>query len=1095
MKRVVAREHTSLLPPETRLEYETKFKQTTPDPTAPNVLVATPTLEMGIDIGDLSTVMLGSMPRTVSSYLQRVGRAGRLTGNSLVLAFVRGRGEHLPKLYEPVSVIQGDVRPPATFLTAEEILQRQYVAHIVDRLAREPGAMDPIEARAVLGTFDQGSWMATLLAAADADSKKLLDAFLSQFDGLLDARTQDTLRAWATGAADGTPSGLVAHLREVVHRWNRDVHELTDRRTAVDAAIPEFEKRANSPAATDEDKRELRTAKGTLRVLGKHVKELTTEHWVGVLERYGVLPNYTLLDDSVTLDVGITWIDPDTNQYAGGTASYQRGSRVALTELAPGATFYAQGLAVQIDAVDLGPGEANIHTWRMCPQCGWVRISHSADDSPPPAQCPRCHTAAISDVNQQLQVVEMSRVSAEVRRDEASITDSRDDRKRESFNVITAADINPDDVAQRWFVTDRDFGAEYLQRIDIRWLNMGRRTSQGGKREIAGQETTSGLFRVCSGCGQLDRIAGHNRSHEHRSWCKFRNATDEKHVREIALARTLNTQAVLLHVPGWLKYDSFTYPSLKAAILLGLREVIGGSPEHLDVAIIPDSLHAPSQQALLIHDTVPGGTGYLAEFADATKVWAVLAAARRVVRDCECAEQQRLACHKCLLPFATPYELDHVSRKSAARVLDELLGVEKEAEPVWSDWENVLTTEQPRRRVGSEESALEGRFYAAFIKRMKNMGATIKETPGTYAPSATITLPGKVIRTWTLTPQMPMENSRPDFELSTFDTNVPAIAIFADGRRYHAMSGKNRVADDASKRENLRISNKIVWAFGHEDLVRFEAGKTPVPSWHREQLAKVAMQNGSLRPALFKLITADPITQLVEFMQDPDRDAWEAVGHWLPMMFMGADRVKGDLTAVAPWALDLLDGRAPSIPAGNYACWSYSVGPLAITAALRADTKTIHAVLALDDRDEKLEALDGQGWKEWLRLSNWFGLCDNHIITTRSLLAANTEAPKETPTTSAAELNHDYQQAYGDAFSTAERELVLALASAQAPVPVVGGESDDGHALDLAWPQAQVVVLFDTESETAQVMTERGWTICPPDAGRIVEALTTNGVM
>ena len=70
-------------------------------PNAPNVLVATPTLEMGIDIGDLSTVMLASLPRSVASYLQRVGRAGRLTGSALDLAFVSGRGEQLPRLGEP----------------------------------------------------------------------------------------------------------------------------------------------------------------------------------------------------------------------------------------------------------------------------------------------------------------------------------------------------------------------------------------------------------------------------------------------------------------------------------------------------------------------------------------------------------------------------------------------------------------------------------------------------------------------------------------------------------------------------------------------------------------------------------------------------------------------------------------------------------------------------------------------------------------------------------------------------------------------------------------------------------------------------------
>src|SRR5699024_8486219 len=54
IRRIIAREHTSLLPDKVRLEYEEQFKATSPDPDAPNVIVATPTLEMGIDIGQLS---------------------------------------------------------------------------------------------------------------------------------------------------------------------------------------------------------------------------------------------------------------------------------------------------------------------------------------------------------------------------------------------------------------------------------------------------------------------------------------------------------------------------------------------------------------------------------------------------------------------------------------------------------------------------------------------------------------------------------------------------------------------------------------------------------------------------------------------------------------------------------------------------------------------------------------------------------------------------------------------------------------------------------------------------------------------------------
>ena len=135
MRRVVAREHTSLLDTEQRLAYETDFKNSVTTPGAPNVLVATPTLEMGIDIGDLSTVLLASVPRTVASYLQRVGRAGRLTGNSLDITFVAGRGRAAGLFADPLDMLNGSVQAPGAYLSAEEILRRQFLASVMDALA------------------------------------------------------------------------------------------------------------------------------------------------------------------------------------------------------------------------------------------------------------------------------------------------------------------------------------------------------------------------------------------------------------------------------------------------------------------------------------------------------------------------------------------------------------------------------------------------------------------------------------------------------------------------------------------------------------------------------------------------------------------------------------------------------------------------------------------------------------------------------------------------------------------------------------------------------------------------------------------------
>ena len=71
-------------------------------------------------------------------------------------------------------------------------------------------------------------------------------------------------------------------------------------------------------------------------------------------------------------------------------------------------------------------------------------------------------------------MVELSRVSAQLRRDEAAISDRNDERKRERYAIAVAADIDPAYVAKQWYVNDYDFGTKYLRRMVIRWVNLGR---------------------------------------------------------------------------------------------------------------------------------------------------------------------------------------------------------------------------------------------------------------------------------------------------------------------------------------------------------------------------------------------------------------------------------------------------------------------------------------------------------------------------------------------------------------------------------------------------------------------------------------------
>src|SRR5918999_4645502 len=131
IRRVIAAEHTGLLERDDREKLEERFKASGADakPWYENLLSATPTLEMGVDIGSLSSLLLCSVPPTQASYLQRVGRAGRRDGNALTTTLAEGNSPHDLYFFEDVrEMIAGEVTPPGIFLKAAEVLRRQLAA-------------------------------------------------------------------------------------------------------------------------------------------------------------------------------------------------------------------------------------------------------------------------------------------------------------------------------------------------------------------------------------------------------------------------------------------------------------------------------------------------------------------------------------------------------------------------------------------------------------------------------------------------------------------------------------------------------------------------------------------------------------------------------------------------------------------------------------------------------------------------------------------------------------------------------------------------------------------------------------------------------
>ncbi len=1093
IRRVVSREHTSLLPAETRLLYESQFKQTNPPPDAPNVLVATPTLEMGIDIGDLSAVMLSSLPRTVASYLQRVGRAGRLTGNALVLAFVTGRGDQLPRFNHPQRIINGEVRPPATYLDAEEILRRQFTASVADVLARRPDAPHPRTTPEALQSTGAGSYLGALIAEAESRAEEMVENFLAGLPPLSHDVTA-RLRSFAQPGPTGQGTSEFAQRCHIASQvWKRRIETLNHRKTAGEKALPALLERATSPAATDADKRELRTAQASVRLIGKQLANLRSEYWISALEAFGLLPNYTLLDDSVTLSVSVNWQNPETQEFEHSEFELIRGSTQALRDFAPGSTFYSRGFAIAIDAIDLGPEGEHVRTWACCPRCGFAADLDPTAPAAAVSQCPRCGSGGIADTSQRLPVAELNSVSAIIRREEATIDDARDERTRERFTITTLADIDHARITKHWFVVAHGFGARHLRQVTIRWINLGPSGTGGAKRILAGQDIDAALFRVCSECGKLDTSSGVNRRSEHRPWCSLRDAHSES-TTELALARSLTTEALVLRLPPAITLgDAFAIPSLSAAVLLGLREQIGGDPDHLQIATIVDpSPQGPTEPALLLHDIVPGGTGYLADFTDPARVWDLLRCAWQVVRDCPCREDERLACERCLLPFAAPIDVPHTSRSVAERHLAGLLlgrelnMGETPAVPDTMPW--TITTEEPG--YSDPESHLEKRFRVTLAERLEALGAVITQTPTTSGVAWTIAL-GSAHR-WTLRPQEYVLGCQPDFTLTYAGGGIPPTAIFTDGWRFHASPGYNRLADDAEKRRNLRDAGYQVIAVTFDDINNTATGSPALRPEAEPQLLTTA--GDQLSKGTIGLAYRTAIDLLVAWIQHPQLDARQRLANWLPALGLMSTRDSAtranDTDPLAALAVRALDGAMSSDAApGNSIVWA--LGGFAFAVRMTGQPQSAHVAVVIDDDDTALHVDSRDGWREWLRWSNLLSFRTvPAIITTRRHAAATiteTAPPPVTEPPDAVGLTGAWREAY-DLADPAAHDPITALAHADVPAPVVG-EEIDGIPIELSWPANKVAVDIGLEEQERHHLSTRGWQVCPPDPSAITTAL------
>lgn len=124
LERIIVQEHTAQLDRKRAKKYQNDFKNK-----EINILSCSTTFEMGIDIGNLETVLMRNVPPTPANYVQRAGRAGRRKDSSAYILTYCGTSSHdYTYFLEPEKMISGVIRPPYFNVLNKKIIVRHLMA-------------------------------------------------------------------------------------------------------------------------------------------------------------------------------------------------------------------------------------------------------------------------------------------------------------------------------------------------------------------------------------------------------------------------------------------------------------------------------------------------------------------------------------------------------------------------------------------------------------------------------------------------------------------------------------------------------------------------------------------------------------------------------------------------------------------------------------------------------------------------------------------------------------------------------------------------------------------------------------------------------
>ncbi len=606
---MVSEEHTAQLTGEAAAELQERFIRGDV-----NVLSCSTTFELGVDVGDLETVLMRNVPPSPANYIQRAGRAGRRTDSTaFAVTFCQRRSHDLTHFNEPERMVSGKIQAPYFELANERILRRHLHAVVLARFWKEYSQY-----------FGRSGRIEDFFFPSEQSGPEELLRFVStRPDSLTEALSRivpnalhETLRIQDWGWIDAL-MGDSGSLTKAAHEIRHDVQTLEQ--------VHKDLSRKQQPADYI-----LRT-----------INTLYRKNLIGCLSSRNVLPKYGFPVDLVEFHLM-------HHGYAARRLELNRSLQIAISEYAPESEVVAGGYVwVSYGLKRLPSQEWLEYAYAVCPACGHYQkvLKHTRQSL---RHCRACGCSLNKKGAKGTFVIP----------EFGFVTDNKppkrpgDSRPRRTY------------ASHAYFSDDEHSKAEQACFLEMGHIRFQATPYREGLLTVLNRTG----FNICFTCGFAIRSTHKPPSSHQTSWgttCSGKRLSPPK-----SLGHEFRTDVVDLRFTGMPKQQEFLRFSLLYALLEGLSEALDISRNDIDGCLFDDQ---QGQQAFILYDTVPGGAGHVKRVAQKPEHLREMlhTALNKVSGQCGCGPDT--SCYGCLRSYRNQFCHDKLVRGSVKEFLEKVL--------------------------------------------------------------------------------------------------------------------------------------------------------------------------------------------------------------------------------------------------------------------------------------------------------------------------------------------------------------------------------------------------------------------------------------